>query len=396
MQIATPLAVTGLTEKRRKQLQEILDEHGLPVQVYSAGASTSTAAVDPTPLAPGEPFSAVLSTGDVTFAGTGTTTFTCGDLDVAWGHPFFFGGEAEFGMANADVITVIDDPSGFSGPFKLLEPTELHGTLIQDRMAGVIGQAGTPPAGIAVTSSFTNTDTGTSRDGETDIIYQEEYWGPEITFEHVFQNLLLVFDRYGDGTLSMSWDIDGTTESGEAFRVSNRNMLYSKYFAFEAAYKLLSEMYALAFNRYEKVTFTGVDTTGQITENNLEATMTRIRTSSSVQPKLAARAVLKARAGSRITVEVTLEPVEGRTQVATLHLRVPRGVRGDQTVSLRGGSRRYWFNGRGVGSFDELLSQLNGGDHPNDLIVQGLGETVRQEQAVVVHDKAAFTVRVVR
>jgi hypothetical protein len=89
--LTIPLGVSGLSDQRAQRLQSIIDQHGLPFHVYPAGggASTSAATINPTPLEPGEPLAAELSTGDVTFAGIGTATFACGDLNVGWGHSFF-------------------------------------------------------------------------------------------------------------------------------------------------------------------------------------------------------------------------------------------------------------------------------------------------------------------
>lgn len=397
--LAVPLAVSGLSDRRAEELQAVIDEHGLPFHVYRAGSSASATAVDPTPLSPGEPFAAILSTGDTTFAGIGTTTFSCGDLNVAWGHDFLFQGPSAFGMNSADVITVLDDPSGILGPFKILVPAEAHGTVIQDRLAGLVGQAGSVPAAMPVTTVYTNTDKGTSRAGQTDIIYQKDFWGPEIAFSHVYQNLLLVFDQFGEGTLRLSWTIDGLREDGVTpFTVQNSNMYYSRYSAIDGAYRLLSALYQLAFNRFEDITFTGVDSSGEITERQLVGDIVRVRTASSLQRGLRERFELKARAGSTITVKVSLEPAEGGAPVVTtLRMKVPPWARGEERVTLRGGrARNFFFDRRGLGSFKELLAELNGGDHPNDLIVTGLGHRIAKTLDLVVDGRASFIVHVVR
>ncbi|MGH2658712.1 MAG: SpoIVB peptidase S55 domain-containing protein [Actinomycetota bacterium] len=396
--LVIPLAVSGLSDRRAEELQTVIDDHGLPFHVYRAGSSAQATAVDPTSLSPGEPFAAVLSTGDTTFAGIGTTTFACGDLNVAWGHDFFFQGPSAFGMNSADVVTVLDDPSCILGPFKILVLAEAHGTVIQDRLAGLVGQAGTGPAAAPVTTVFTNTDTGRSRTGQTDMIYQEDFWGPEIAFSHVYQNLLLVFDQFGDGTLRMSWTIRGLREDGVTpFTVRNTNMYYSRYSAIDGSYRLLSSLYQLAFNRFEDITFTGVDSSGEITERELVGDIARVRTASSLQRGLRERFELKAKPGSTITIEVSLEPAEGgHPIVTTVKMRVPWRARGDERVTLRGGRARRFFDRRGLGSFKEVLAELNGGDHPNDLIVTGLGRRISKMLDLVVDGRASFIVHVVR
>jgi hypothetical protein len=398
-QLAIPLGVSGLSDKRALRLQSIIDHHGLPFLVYRAGgaATASSATINPSPLAPGEPMAAELSTGDVTFAGIGTTTFACGDVNVGWGHDFFFSGSTAFGMGGASVVTIVNDVSGLFGPFKIMVPTDLHGTVTQDRLAGIMGQAGSVPTSMPVTTTFTNTDIAKSRTGETDIIYQKDFWGPEITYEHVFQNLVLVFDHFGKGTLRLSYTIQGIRADGVTpFTVHNSNMVYSAHNAFQAAYRLLNAMYELAFNRSEEITFTSVKASGEITEHQLVGDIVRVRTSSSLQRGLRERPVLKAKPGSTITIEVMLQPAEGGQPVmATFKMRVPHGATGFEQISLRGGRVRQRIKTRELG-FEQLVAILNGGEHPNDLIATGLGRQLVQQQDLVVMGQASVTVRAVK
>ena len=393
--LAIPLGVTGVTGTRLQHLQNLLDRRHLPFVAYAAGAAPDATSVVPTPLAPGQPMAAALSYGDVSYFGLATATFACGSLDVGWGHPFFFNGPVTFGMNNADIITVLDDPSGLYGPTKFGNLTEAHGTIVQDRLAGIVGQVGDLPPAAPVTTSFRNLDTGRSRSGETDILYQKGFWGAEIAGSHVFANLQLVFDQYGAGTLNIRYTIDGETADGTPFTVQNRNMAYSAYDATSAAYKMVDAMYQLAFNRFEPVTFTSVHAEGEISARRLEGTITRIRTASSLQPKLAERRVLRARPGSRITIETTLAPEDGGPNVvATMQMRVPAGARGLQTVMLRGGTARTRVRGR-VRSFEQLVVLLNGGDHPNDLIATGFGARLTKAQDIIVKGKGSFEVKIV-
>jgi hypothetical protein len=393
-----PLGVTGVSDRQIEDLQSLLQKKGLPFTVYRAGVASSVTTLDPTPLQPGQPLSAALSYGDVSEFATGTATFTCGTLDVGFGHPFFFEGQTAFGMNDADIVTVINDPSGFEGPFKVANLAEGHGTITEDHLAGIVGQAGDLPEAMPVTTSFTNMDNGISRNGETDIVYQKGFWGPEIAASHVFSNLQLVFDAYSSGTTSLSYTIQGRTSSGTTFTVSNRNMQYSSYDATEAAYRLLDAMYQLAFNRFEPVTFTSVHAQGEITRHELEGRITSIRTASPMQPTLAQRSVLKAAPGSTIRVEIGLTPAEGGPNVVTtVKMKVPSWARGLERVSLRGGKARSRLLSRGrIRSFGELIQILNDGGHPNDLIVSGLGSDITKVMDLVVKGKGFFNVRVVR
>jgi SpoIVB peptidase S55 len=396
--LTIPLAVKGLSAREADRLQSVIDAHGLPLAVMRTGASTSSTTTDPTVLKAGESMSAVLSTGDVTLAGVGTATFSCGDVSVGWGHDFFFGGQTAFGMAGASIVTIIDDKSQLFGPFKIPVVTALHGTILQDRLAGILGQAGDAPPAMPVDTTFTDTDTSTSRTGQTDILYQKDFWGPEITYEHLIENLILVFDHFGPGTLRLSYEIQGLRADGVTpFTVQNSNMEYSSYDAFQAAYKLLGALYQLAFNPFERITFTGVSATGDITTHQLVGDIARVRTASTLQPALRVRPTLRARPGTAITIEVTLQPVEGGAPVvSTFSLRVPRGASGFARVVVRRGSSRVSFEPpKEGGSFDDLLATLNNGEHPNDLVVSGFGRTLLQQQDLVVQGRSVVAVDVV-
>jgi hypothetical protein len=341
---------------------------------------------------------AALSTGDVIFVGIGTATFVCGgDINVGWGHPFFFQGESSFALTDASVITVLNDPSGIFGPYMIANPGDLHGTVVEDRWTGIIGQAGPTPVPMSVTSAFTNLDTGDALDGSTDVYYQEDWWGADIAWFHMILNLETVFDRVGSGSVDMHYTITGLREDGVTpFTVTNSVLSSSPYDAFEGVWKLANAMYTLAFNRFEKVTFTSVDAAGGVTEQRLEATIGRIRTSSAVQPDLASRRVQKVRTGGRITVEVTLEPFEGGDpELATFTMRAPRRA-GFYDVRVRGGRDRFYVDERELESFEDLVSALSGGDHANDLIARGLAPAVSTSTGLVVTGRGGFTVQVVR
>jgi hypothetical protein len=394
--LPTPLAVSGLSTSALRDLQTKLDERGL--RIVAVPAARPAAAVDPTPLAPGSPMGAALSTGDVSFVGIGTTTFLCGDnVNVGWGHPFFFQGASTFALTDASVVTVLNDPSGIFGPYMIANPGDLHGTVVEDRWTGIIGQAGAVADPMSVTSLFTNLDTGDTRDGSTDVYYQEDWWGADIAWYHMYLNLLTVFDRFGSGSLDMAYTISGLRQDGSTpFTVSNTVLSSSTYDASEGVYKLSNALYTLQFNRFEDITFTSVDASGGITEQRLEGTIGRIRSSSSVQSGLQSRSVQKVRPGGRVTVEVSLEPFEGGDPVlVTFTMRAPRRP-GFYDVRLRGGRDRFYVDERELESFDDLVAQLSGGLHANDVVARGLGPAVSTSTSLVVTGRGGFTVQVVR
>jgi hypothetical protein len=299
-------------------------------------------------------------------------------------------------LTDADVIGVLDDPSGIYGPSVLAQAGDIHGTVVQDRFTGIAGVAGPPPIAMNVTSNFSSPDNGNARSGATEIYYQDEYWGPEITWGHMNANLQVVLDQYGDGSLGMSYSISGLREDGTTpFTVQNSVWWSSQYDAFEGVYKLVSALYELQFNRFEDVTFTAVDASGTVTANSLDSRIGDVKTSSPLQPTLKSRSIQKVHAGDLVTVEVTLDPRDDLDpSTVTFELRAPRRP-GMYTVRLRGGRERL-YGGDRAGSFEELLANLAVGEHGNDLIATGLGPKVTALADLIVLGKGSFGVKVIR
>ena len=394
--LRTPLAVSGMSTASMDQLQTKLDEQGLPVDVFPSGKPS--AGLDPTPLTPGSPMGAAISIGDVSFVGIGTTTFACGsNVNVGWGHPFFFEGPSSMALTDANVIAILNDPSGIYGPGMIANAGDIHGAVLDDRFTGIAGQAGPPPDPMLVSSDFTNADTGDQRSGQTDVYYQEDYWGPDLVWYHNYVNLLVVFDQFGSGSLDMNYTIHGLREDGVTpFTVTNSVLDSSTYDAFEGLYKLSSAMYSLAFNRFEDVTFTSVDSNGSVTSERLEGKIGPVRTSSNLQQSLRSRGVQRVSPRGTVKVEVSLQPFGGGPSVpVTFTMRAPAQP-GYYDVRLRGGRERFYVNDRHIRSFDELLDALSGGEHANDLIATGLGRRVTTGASLMVTGKRSFTVQVVR
>lgn len=394
-QLPTTLGVSGLTAGTLDRFRHKVARRYPNLGVAAAGGMEPGLPVDTTPLSPGQPVGSVLSWGDATIWAAGTVTLTCQDALAAYGHTLFWDppGKVEIGMTGVNVLGV--GASAVWGGNMLPVLTQPRGTFLQDRFMGSAGIMGQQPASMPITTEFSSPDTGISRTGETDVIMQEGWNGDWALWSHVVQNLAAVQQEVAPGTLGYDYTITGTREDGSTFKVRNRAMFYSDYGAVYEIYKLENAYDLIAYGGWPGVEVTGIHAEGSITSARLESKIGRIRTSSPLDPKLASRDELRARPGSTIHVEVTLNPIEsGHPTLATFALKMPRSARGDIYVSLRGGKDRGRV--RDTSSFDELLRVLNGGQHRNDLIVQGVGRTVSREQPVIVTGRGGFEVRVVR
>src|SRR4051812_24128498 len=191
-----PLAVSGLSPERRadsRVMNRLAPAGTLPYAAASAPlASASTTDPGATIIA-GSNLAAGISYGDLSAIAVGTATAVCGDKVVAFGHPFQFTGKAKESMHGADALYVQDDPAGT--PYKLANPTGPIGTIVQDRLAGIVGTTAETPSTIGVTSSITAENR--SRDGRTDVVDPDQL--PSLAAFHLLANEDRVFDEVGGG-----------------------------------------------------------------------------------------------------------------------------------------------------------------------------------------------------
>ncbi|MDX6592772.1 MAG: hypothetical protein QOJ13_1968 [Gaiellales bacterium] len=396
-QLPMPLAISGLNDRGMERFGKILDREKIAVALYRAG--TASAATPSTlPLRPGSSFSAMLSYGDLTSGGTGTTTFTCGNRSVAFGHPFRFSGETTLGMSAADVLTVVHSTFG---NYKVARIGELHGTVDQDRLAGVRGVAGMMPSLVPVTSDVTNVDLGRSRVGRTDVVQQETL--PLLSAFHLLSNEDVTFDRIGGGSASLTFTINGTRGDGSPFTMTRTNAYFNEFdTTFPSIVELAADVNAIVNNPFEAVKVTGVHADASLTQRNTSAGIVRVLSASSLQTQLKERGVLRARPGDLIHLRVILQPAHklGEPEPARipvdLEVRAPRRG-GGALLMIRGGTGETdcafcigEAGGPDAGTFDGLLKKLENAPRHSDLMATfrlpggGKGDSVRSPQTHVV------------
>ena len=109
--LALPVSVSGLSPSGIGLLQERLAALGTPVVLTSGSRapvpSGSSSFVRPVP---GGNFAGIISYGDVTAGGIGTTTYVCGKRALAFGHPLTWAGPSTLGANHAQALHVVADP----------------------------------------------------------------------------------------------------------------------------------------------------------------------------------------------------------------------------------------------------------------------------------------------
>lgn len=399
------LAVSGLDDRGMSRLEGVLARNGIQAVTFRAGSAAVPDTVSSQPLERGSSFAAAASYGDLTYAGIGTTTVTCGDRMVAWGHPFEFTGATSLALGAADVVTVIRGQDSY----KVANLGELHGVVDQDRLAGLRGIAGVTPDLVPVTATVTNTDLERTRTGLTTIASQD--YVPFLSAFHLLGDEDTVFDRLGDGGTDLTFTVHGTRADGRPFTLVRHNAYYSN---FDATAPTIGEMAGylnqIISNPFEKVHVDSVDIQSTISQQARPQTITRVLSASSLAPKLKSRSLLPARRGSLVHLRVYLRPqvALGQPQApehaVDLTVRVPRrGILGVLTVTGGRPNLGCAFcigeeNGvpySGLKTFDGLLSRLNAKPRHSDLVAGlrmfpgGLQASAKSSQhAVIVGGKA--------
>ncbi len=136
LQANTPLAVGGAVAGLSGLFAPVLEARGLgPWTAAVVGENVMQGET----LRAGDPVAAVLVSGDLIMAGTGTVTLVDGTRVLALGHPLVRAGPVDFPLARASILATV--PS-LAASFKMSRIEETVGAFKQDRTAGMAGILG--------------------------------------------------------------------------------------------------------------------------------------------------------------------------------------------------------------------------------------------------------------
>jgi len=151
--IATPLSLGGVVPQVREHFTPWLRSLGfVPVATGAGGGPTASKKLEP-----GSPIAAVLVSGDVDIAATGTVTSVEGNEVLAFGHPFFGSGVTSMPMAHASILNTM---ASQMRSYKMSLTGALIGEITQDRLTAIGGYLGPSPKMVPVRGTF-KTPSGT-------------------------------------------------------------------------------------------------------------------------------------------------------------------------------------------------------------------------------------------
>jgi len=364
--IATPLVLSGFDSRAIEQMTPQLVEWGLiPLQ----GGGTSAQQSDSFTLEPGSPLGVQLVRGDLNITGIGTLTYRQGNRVVAFGHRMFHFGSASFPMTGAYIYDIMPSQA-FS--FKLGAPTQLLGTIRQDRYPGVAGVVGQMPDMLPVEVQIIS---GSKKKKYQFQVIRNRELCPYFTLYSLYNTILVAEKLRGDATIraQLSIQIEGYPD----LKLQN---LYSGHQAlYQTCLRMLLPLYAIVQNRFEEARINGVKFQIELQE--------RIRSSLIKGVRVDKKAV---KPGEEIQATVVLQQYLGERLFRKILLKIPEDVPEGEITLWVGGARAYraWEQRRAPGKYKpkslaHLLQILQGEERNNTIIVQ----LFRLEKGLTVEER---------
>jgi hypothetical protein len=358
--IATPLVFSGFDRRLFDRFADVFRQNNF-VPVMGGGASGDER--QDTPFEPGAAISCVLMKGDLNIAGTGTLTYRDGDRVLAFGHPMFQSGRAAIPMAKARIDLTLS--SSFAST-KIATPTEVVGSIKEDRLTAIMGQVGATVPMIPVAVEV-HPARGETRSYHFDM-FEEPFFTPLLLNISLAESMLGSMDNLSVQTISFNGkiDVEGHSAVNVADVISSEDMDLVMPSAMRMSGQIARAFSAVYTNAIERPRIKGITVRIDQTAERRGATIEEIRADrEEVKP------------GEEFNVAVVLRPYRNETITRILKLKAPETAERGQEMrvmvcdatsfeaaeggmSVFFGGRTLAFGGGGeAASLDDLIAQLN-------------------------------------
>ncbi|MEN5072365.1 SpoIVB peptidase S55 domain-containing protein [Isoptericola cucumis] len=353
-QLPMPMGVGGVDLARASKAAKAFGgSELLSADSYRIGRASGTAAAGIDTVVAGGNVAAVLSHGDITFAGIGTATSVCGDRVVAFGHPMSFTGRTRLGLAAADAVYVQADPLGV--PFKVANLGQLGGTITDDRLAGIAGSFGASPAQAPVRSRVAYD--GRSRTGTTQVLHPSAFG--DVTLLGGVANHDRVIDGIIGGSETQAWTITGT-RSGSPFTLRYADRYRSVDDVSSAgAFDLATVVATLASASSVKIT--GVSNDTRVTDDSRRYSVAKVHQRTGGRWVDVTGRTAKVRAGKTLVLRAQLVGSDSSTRMLVRQeVTIPKRLKGERGVVTVVGGNVFQDEFYGPTSFDAVQRMLQG------------------------------------
>ncbi|MFL6207264.1 MAG: hypothetical protein ACJ74W_00190 [Pyrinomonadaceae bacterium] len=316
--IATPVVFSGISNDALTQFAPQLQANGLLPVAGIGGAAPITPMMKATEqtLTPGTSISVQLVRGDYSLAASGTVTFRDGERIYAFGHPFLGLGASDMPMTESSVVTVIPN---INNSFKLAAPTQMVGSISQDRATGIYGRLGQAPKMIPVTINL-----HTSRDRTEQYTYEvanDQFLTPLLLNITIFSTIQSTERSLGDSTISVRGQINvvGQPPVQLERRFSSQNA------GIQAAGAVATPIAALLSSGFDNVELGPITLDITSTDDRRAGTLDRIALDRT-----------EVRRGESVEVQAYVRTDSGRQFVQRIPVKIPADVPLGQLVLFVG------------------------------------------------------------
>ncbi len=325
--IETPLSFAGFHDNVLRDFGPFFQQMGLTVA--AGGASSTARDSKPAPgwqnsLQPGDAFSGVLVSGDMSVSGMCTVTYNDGKHILGCGHSFFNLGPVDMPMAKSEVLMTL--ASAFQ-PNKFGNATDIVGALHQDRHSAIMGELGATAAMVPVTVRVRSYGEKGAVRSEKDLhfsVFVQQKWTPYLMMLTLFNSISGLNDFAEETTYRMSGKVELDGQPG--FSIST--MLASNEAPAPAPIQLAGwwgdKFNRLFLNPVHMPRLKSVDATIDILPERRVATIENAWIPSS-----------EVDAGTEVPIKVFLRPYRGERLERDFQLKIPAGLtKGDHRILL--------------------------------------------------------------
>lgn len=268
--LQVPLVFSGFTPVLFQKNRDLFLKMGfIPVASGSATTTSELQAQVVTQLKEGDPVAIQLITGDLNLAAVGTVTYVDGNRVLAFGHPLYNLGDVDYGLAQAEVLTVV--PS-LDTSFKLAKTGQVIGRFFQDRNAGAVGEVGQLPRMIPLSLDLLDSS-GKTKNFRVEVV-NDKILTPLLFNLALYSIVMSEARAYGNLTVEFNGDL--YLDNGQNIKLEDlfSGNLDSSATSFSGL--LAAVAYYLINNEFQEIRITRCNLRLRVTEEAKLATLERV------------------------------------------------------------------------------------------------------------------------
>jgi hypothetical protein len=316
--VAVPIMVSGLHSARA---YKVMDSELRPldmdlVSVGGLGTIDMSSSVEP-----GSSIAVQLMRGDVNVFMLGTVTYVDGNDILAFGHSVMHKGQTNYLATGAYVHTTA---LGDESYMKIVSPTNVIGTVTQDRMAGIAVVQGVDPTLVSARLNVFANDIKKFREISVEIVQDDSMLSGLLTTAFL-NGIDATFDKIGAGTAHVSFEIvaDGINV------IQRENVFFSNSdITLVSITEILECVSLLLNNDFQDV---------KIRKINADITVESVRRTAVVEEILLDDSVIKP--GDTLVAKVLLRSYRGEPWFETIKISIPDYMpSGYAVLTVQGGN----------------------------------------------------------